>query len=192
MAAVIIYDNYNQTVDRVFQWDSNRTVKITGLTIQTGASVFFHFSNRLMKNALVVPATASDIVFDSSSGEISMACYVADIPNELLMMPDTICLYVYESIGNAPERRTTDAIHIPVMPRQKPDDYVYSPTATTLVATDLKYEDGVLYLVSGDQVIGEGVPISGGNANAVSALLVADETIAGSAVEPAGTFEEVE
>lgn len=179
-AKAIISDSFNQPLDRLHQWDANRKVRVVGAHIQQGATVYFHFSNRRMQNAYVVLAEQSTV--DDIVG------YIADIPNQILMMPDTIYLYVYESVGEGDERLTTDLIQIPVIPRQKPDDYVFEQTSTVLVATGLKYEQGIMYLMAGEQVIGEGVPVQADSARVYTASLssqavLASRVVVGSTVE---------
>lgn len=179
MISATCYDTYGETLESLYQWDCNRKVKIEGFTPQEGADVYFHFTNRRYKKALVLQAVKDE------------AGYISDIPNELLMDPDTIYVYIYERVGSAPESRTIAEVRLPVYPRQKPDDYIYEQTSSVLVATDLLYEDGILYLVSGSTKIGAGTKVSaGGTPTPVSASLSAD-TVSASLVATGGEYEEV-
>ena len=182
-AKAIISDSFNQPLDRLHQWDANRKVRVVGAHIQQGATVYFHFSNRRMQNAYVVLAEQSTV--DDIVG------YIADIPNQILMMPDTIYLYVYERIGTSDERLTTDLIQIPVIPRQKPDDYVFEQTSTVLVATGLRYDHGIMYLMAGEQVIGEGVPVSAEEGRVYTASL-SPSVVTGAEVVTSSEVSEVQ
>lgn len=154
----IIFDGHGDTVTSLYQWDANRIVRITGLIPHDGAIVFFHFSNRKHNNALVVLAELHTT--DSTTG---VKTYQAHIPNVLLSEPDAIFVYVYEKIGESnPECLTSEAIRIPLVPRERPDDYVYQPTDVVVVPTGLVCIDGMIYLTNGETTIGNGVPIGGG------------------------------
>lgn len=88
---------------RLTQWDKDRKVIVTGL--EGGAEVHFA-SPGDDHGAYVVELTGSE----------------AAIPNILLTMAGVINVYVY------PADRTVFAAALPVMAREKPDDYVYTET----------------------------------------------------------------
>lgn len=89
---------------RLTQWDKNRKVIVTGL--EGGAEV--HFASPGDDHGAYVVELAAD-------GS-------AAVPNILLTMAGVINVYVY------PADRTVFAAALPVMAREKPDDYVYTET----------------------------------------------------------------
>ena len=102
-------DQINLRVSNLFQWDINQVIKIDGLVLGD-APVEVHFSNKKSTNATVVSSTTPT------------AGYVfANIPNALLAEPYDIVAYVYQTDGST--RSTTHTITIPVVKRQKPNDY---------------------------------------------------------------------
>lgn len=151
MVRATCYDSNGDLIEKLYQWDQNRYVKVEGLTITDGASVFFNFSNRRNRNALVIEATAVE------------GGYTCVIPNDLLRQPDTIYMYVVEKFGDADERRTVEDIRIPLIPREQPDDYIYNPTPTIKIATGLVLEDGKIFLADGGKKFGTGIPVEGTN-----------------------------
>jgi hypothetical protein len=102
-----IYDGRNA----FYQWDLNQ--KITSPDFEVGEEV--HFSNTLMKKALIVKAHTLE------DGTI-----VADVPNILLQ--HAIPITVYRWAKNADEEYTCSKISFTVYDRPKPDDYIYIET----------------------------------------------------------------
>lgn len=98
----------NLRVTNLFQWDVNQVVKITGLTFTSPVEV--HFCNKKSESAIVVLST------EPTSGSV-----FANIPNKLLQEPYDIVAYVYQTDGTT--KSTTNTITIPVVKRQKPNDY---------------------------------------------------------------------
>ena len=98
----------NLRVTNLFQWDVNQIVKITGLAITSPVEV--HFANKKSESAIVVSST------EPTGGSVFV-----NVPNELLQQPYDIVAYVYQSDGST--KCTTNTIIIPVVKRQKPNDY---------------------------------------------------------------------
>ena len=88
---------------RLTQWDKDRKVIVTGL--EGGAEVHF--------------AAPGD---DHGAYVVELTGGEAAVPNILLTMAGVINVYVY------PADRTAFAAAIPVMAREKPDDYIYTET----------------------------------------------------------------
>lgn len=88
---------------RLTQWDKGRKVIITGF--EGGAEVHF--------------ASPGD---DHGAYVVELTDGEAAVPNILLTMAGVINVYVY------PADRTTFAAALPVMAREKPDDYIYTET----------------------------------------------------------------
>lgn len=110
MSNITCYDSDGNLLKRLYQWDNNQTITVRGVTIPP--TPVFHFCNRLSDVALVVVP------------EVSGTDLTADIPNILLQQAEPIIIYLYQDTDND-GYRTVQAIHIPVMPRPKPDDYEY-------------------------------------------------------------------
>ena len=88
---------------RLTQWDKDRKVIVTGL--EGGAEVHF--------------AAPGD---DHGAYVVELTGGEAAVPNILLTMAGVINVYVY------PADRTVFAAALPVMAREKPDDYIYTET----------------------------------------------------------------
>lgn len=88
---------------RLTQWDKDRKVIVTGL--EGGAEVHF--------------ASPGD---DHGAYVVELTGGEATVPNILLTMAGVINVYVY------PADRTVFAAALPVMAREKPDDYIYTET----------------------------------------------------------------
>ena len=108
--SIICYDSDSKLLKRLYQWDTDQTMHITGIT--NSAVPVFHFCNRFSKAALVVTPTVSGDIVE------------VPIPNILLQQPETIFVYLYETDQDA-SGRTMHTISIPVTPRPKPSDYEY-------------------------------------------------------------------
>lgn len=105
-------EKVNSQTSNLFQWDVNQVIKIMGIDFGTDP-VEVHFCNKKSTSALVVESTAP------TNGYI-----LATIPNTLLTQPYNIVAYVYQTEGST--RSTTHTVTIPVVARQKPNDYVES------------------------------------------------------------------
>lgn len=88
---------------RLTQWDKDRKVIVTGF--EGGAEVHF--------------ASPGD---DHGAYVVELTDGEAAVPNVLLTMAGVINVYVY------PADRTVFAAALPVMAREKPDDYIYTET----------------------------------------------------------------
>ena len=112
-------DVVNLQVTNLFQWDVNQVLKIAG--IEFGSSpVEVHFCNKKSTSALVVNSTAP------TGGYV-----FANIPNTLLTEPYDIVAYVYQTDGS--RRSTIKTVTIPVVKRQKPNDYRDTSGGTIVV-----------------------------------------------------------
>lgn len=101
-------DLVNLRVTNLFQWDVDQVLKIEGLVLTNAVEV--HFANKKSTTAIVVMSTPP------AAGNVFV-----NIPNELLTQPYDIVAYVYRADGST--RNTTNTITIPVVKRQKPNDY---------------------------------------------------------------------
>lgn len=108
--SITCFDSDGNVLKSLYQWDNNQTLTVQGLDMPP--IPVFHFCNRLSKLALVVNPT------------VSGNAVTVNIPNILLQMAEPIIAYVYQDTEND-GYRTMHAIHIPVIPRPKPDDYEY-------------------------------------------------------------------
>lgn len=106
--SIICYDSERNLLERLYQWDVNQTISVTG--INTLQSPVFHFCNQRSEVALVV-------VPDMVDGMLT-----AEIPNSLLKEPETLFVYIYYNTGDD-GRRTFYRVRVPVIPRQRPQNY---------------------------------------------------------------------
>lgn len=117
MSKITCYDSSGNVLDHYTQWDLNQKLIIRGADDSSAPQ--FHFSNSSVNNALIVPSFLKN-------GEITVS-----VPNILLQqaLPLIIHMY-YQSDGISTTRH---CIRIPVEPRKKPDNYVYTDTAGGIV-----------------------------------------------------------
>ena len=108
--SITCFDSDGNVLKALYQWDNNQTLTVQGLDMPP--IPVFHFCNRLSNLALVVNPT------------VSGTSVTVNIPNILLQQAEPIIAYVYQDTEND-GYRTMHAIHIPVIPRPKPDDYEY-------------------------------------------------------------------
>lgn len=94
------------------QWDVNQELRICGLDLDAAPEV--HFANAVTDPAPVVQSTLDN----------GVVC--AAVPNFLLQQAYTITAYIY--VTEKGTERTQHKISIPVLPRPKPADYVYTET----------------------------------------------------------------
>lgn len=128
------------------------TVEIHNVQKLDGSTIYLHFCNMRSNSAYVVQPT---VVQEEGSAAVY---YVAQIPNKLLEQPDNITMYISEH-KELDMNAVIASIRIVVVPRVRPDDYIYIPDEdATLLAQGLTTCRGKLYLTtsSGD-IIGEGV-----------------------------------
>lgn len=109
MAEIICYDSRGKPITRLYQWDKNQSITVSGLS--TEPVPVFQFSNRKHQTSITVPATVT------GSGLLAM------VPNELLEEAETLHAYIYREVASG-AGRTLGVVSIPVRPRRKPSDYV--------------------------------------------------------------------
>lgn len=166
MSNIICYDSDNNVLKTLYQWDNNQTMTVRGVDMPP--TPVFHFCNRLSNLALVVSPT------------VSGTDLIVKIPNILLQQAEPIIAYLYQNTDDN-SYRTMHAIHIPVIPRPKPDDYEYDDNIdyisivilnsrlaeleryiNTEAVDGLYYEDNMLYLTSNGEIVSDPVEIVGG------------------------------
>lgn len=94
----------------LIQWDYGQTLAIYGLDLPDEVEI--HFA--LDKNSTAIVRT----------GTTANGVTVSSIPDSLLQHSDDIHVYIY--IRNDESGKTVKKITLPVAPRQKPDDYIFS------------------------------------------------------------------
>lgn len=94
-----------------YQWDLNQKLIVDGITLNDK----IHFKNIDGVNALVVEPY--------SSGENILV----DVPNVLLQKANSITVWVYVNNDHTKEQAVFN-----VIPRQKPADYIYTPTEVSV------------------------------------------------------------
>lgn len=114
--SIVILDSTNNPVKKFYQWDYNISIRIVGVTIPAGMDPpQIHFASGTCNDAIsVIPEV-------STPGGVTTLTAV--VPNGMLMRPEALRIFFYTNMGSD-EHRTTYETTIPVMPRQKPDDYV--------------------------------------------------------------------
>lgn len=110
MKQIIINDRNGNKLDRLYQWDSNQTMVVSG--IETNPIPAFHFGNRFSRESI----TVTPIIVGSN--------IQVKIPNVLLECPETIIVYAYQDTEDLRDRTIYEYL-IPVIPRQMPSDYAY-------------------------------------------------------------------
>lgn len=112
MADIVCYKSDGQILDYYTQWDVGQKLILKGVDL--ASAPYFYFTNSFFDIAYVKPSVVEN-------GAISV-----DVPDILLQ--NAIPLIVYISISPDGDIGTTEyAVRIPVMPRVKPNDYVYNP-----------------------------------------------------------------
>lgn len=111
---VQIFDSDGNKLDRLFQWDTNRTLCISGLGLSIPPTV--HFYNARSNEALVLASSLNE-------GNVEVS-----IPNLLLMDPLPIIADVYVTNKETREGKTKQQIRVPLTPRPKPEDWEYVET----------------------------------------------------------------
>lgn len=123
MHNITCFDEYGNVVYGFTQWDLNQKIYIEDLDFATTPS--FHFQNKNTTRALVVTGEVS------GNGMIS-----ADVPNQLLVEPYPISVYVYMADGSA--SKVIDNMQLPVRPRQQPNDFVTQDNIDLIALEDVK------------------------------------------------------
>jgi len=101
--------NIKHTVDKVYQWDVNRTLEICGLSLASAPEI--HFATASMKEAIVKQSTMD------AAGVITV-----QIPNVLLQKAEKIKVYIY--VRGYDSYKTDREFTINVIARAKPSDYI--------------------------------------------------------------------
>ena len=106
--SVVTVEKNNYTVDPLYQWDLNQTLKIYGLSLAQIPEI--HFTNDAMDRAIVRQASMD------AAGVITVG-----IPNSLLQKPYTVRVFVCTYEGST--FKTLYKLEVPVKARPQPADY---------------------------------------------------------------------
>lgn len=121
MFRITCYDSEGYPITHLTQWDIDQTLVVEDsyITEHHEKPPNFHFCNKYSENALVVETKLDD------EGRIT-----ADVPNILLQegTPIVAYVYIYGIDGVEGYSKSLYTIRIPVRPRPKPDDYMYTET----------------------------------------------------------------
>lgn len=110
MYEIPCYDDYDQIITRLTQWDVNQTIKIKNIEINNKKIEIHFYNNYLSEGLSVEPEILNNIIS-------------VMIPNILLQMPSPIIIDVYKYF-NKESAKTIGTIKIPITPRKKPEDYI--------------------------------------------------------------------
>ena len=141
MSNYICYDKHGNLMKSLYQWDTDQQITVRFQTMPSPTPVF-HIGNRLSAIAYVVETSSA------SGGAIT-----GTIPNLLLMQAEPILVYIYQEDGIG-SGQTLEVIHIPVIPRPKPSDYVYGDERTEFIRVitgDSAYEIAVSHGYTGTE-----------------------------------------
>lgn len=117
-----VYTNDGDRLINLVQWDSKVYIKLKVTEIKSAQPV--HFYHKDDSYALEVESTYGDGVL------------TVKVPDLLLHSPYAIFGYVYSNEDN-PTQQSLYGFKIPVAPRSKPSDYIYSDEGDYLIASDL-------------------------------------------------------
>lgn len=135
----------------LFQWDYGQELHVYGIRNDGDIEVHFSIND---KRALVVKG-----IYDTDH-------IVAQIPDKLLTKGTEIMAHVY--VENGISGKTIKSIKLPVKSRAKPEDYIDEENPGIInelikridaKADDLKLDDNVLQLYSGDVPVGAPVAL---------------------------------
>lgn len=98
--------------DSLYQWDINQMLVVTGLNLVNAPEV--HFSNANTGRAIVRQATMENHIV------------TVGIPNSLLQ--DSLRILAHIGIYEGATFKVVEAVQIPVIPRKRPEDYVFEDT----------------------------------------------------------------
>ena len=127
------HDQYGNPITRLTQWDMNQTLYIDDHNFTTPP--LFHYSNKNTQKAIVVQSTLNE------DGSLCVK-----IPNQLLIEPYPITIYVYlvdnttDDDDIAIKGKTVEVISLPVTPRQQPDDFIYEENIKIISLMELTAE----------------------------------------------------
>lgn len=123
MALTVDFSNYDTyATDCLTQWDTNQTLRITGVTLNTAPTILF--SNR-------VSVTCEPVPTDLQNGGV-VSC---DIPNGLLCEKYPITAYIRTTANGS--TTTIGKIKIPIIPAIKPEDYDFIENITIITYESL-------------------------------------------------------
>lgn len=113
MDSIICYDYSGNPLKNLYQWDSNQRILMSGIDV--ASSVEVHFCHTDSSEALV------------QTPNIDGTNIVSTIPNILLQQAKPLIVYVFQDSAEL-GTRTVGAVRVPVYPRPKPADYLYTET----------------------------------------------------------------
>lgn len=149
MSQLICRNSSGILMDKVYQWDTNRKIVISGIDIDEELSYQVHFGNCHTKTTYVLEPTIENNEF------------ITEIPIELLEKPDAIDIYIYSIDTSTDETQTIAEIRLPMIRRMMPQSYISQSTSGLIkVADGFIYENGTLYLASNGVIIGTGIDIN--------------------------------
>lgn len=122
MNRITCYSVDGSALKSLYQWDINQKIVIRGVDV--GRTTIFHFHNNDGETTLSVEPS------------ISGNDFIVNVPNILLQRSDPITVYMYQNTDDS-GIRTVHKIHIPVIKRQMPSDYIYEDGDNTNVDFDL-------------------------------------------------------
>jgi hypothetical protein len=112
------FTGYNSYItDSLYQWDLNQEFSIQGLSVDVAPVI--HFSNKCMSEAIVVQSKMND------NGVIT-----CKVPNALLQFSCDITAHLCSSADQM--CKAYETIVIPIIPRKKPVDYLYTDNVPIL------------------------------------------------------------
>lgn len=111
MDNVLLLDLEGNPIKHLYQWDTEQYISIVGIDVDAVTHV--HFCNIDSDSAVVVGPT-----IDGNN-------IVARVPNKLLQLSKPVIVYLYGA-GEESGGKTLHAFRIVVVPRPKPEDYVYT------------------------------------------------------------------
>lgn len=113
MNSIVCYDYLGIPLKNLYQWDSNQRILISGIDIVSSIEV--HFCHPDSSEALVLTPNIDGVNI------------VSTIPNILLHQAKPLIVYVFQDSEES-GARTINTLRIPVYPRPKPADYIYTET----------------------------------------------------------------
>lgn len=125
MFNVTCLDKHGDTIQTLTQWDINQVIYIEDSGFDTPPQ--FHFCNKNSEKAFVVQSTMDD------NGVLAVI-----IPNQLIVEPYTIFMYVY--IKDEESGKTVETIQIPVRSRPQPADFVFEGNTEVIQITEFAEE----------------------------------------------------
>lgn len=126
MPNINIYDEYGNKIDKLTQWDLNRTIRIKDFPYNV--SPIFHFCNIGDNKSLPVESSIDDV-----TKEVSVS-----IPNELLQKCGILLAFIYLYDSETDTGATMYKVELPVQPKPKPNDYIYTSNVDYITITELK------------------------------------------------------